>query len=70
MAKGSEREIYCSFEYFMRHGCRGCKLGRKCDEYDSRIKRDRININNSDINNFNSKKFVGEVNKNDKTKFD
>lgn len=54
----------------MRHGCRGCKLGRKCDEYDSRIKRDRINVNNSDINNFNSKKFVGEVNRNDKTKFD
>lgn len=31
----------------MKHGCRGCKLGRKCDEWD----RDRIKRNRSDCDN-------------------
>lgn len=45
--KDKKRELYCNLEYFMKHGCRGCKLGRKCDEWD----RDRVKRNRSDCDN-------------------
>ncbi|MDO5003599.1 MAG: hypothetical protein Q4E39_05180 [bacterium] len=46
--KNKSKEIYCDYDYFMKHGCKGCKLGRLCEEWGrNRIKRDS---NNNDTN--------------------
>ena len=29
----------CDIEYFMKNGCRGCKLSRLCEEKEQRIVR-------------------------------
>lgn len=45
--KEETKEIYCNYDYFMKHGCKGCKLGRLCEEWNrNRIKR------NSNSNDF------------------
>ena len=42
--KNKSKEIYCDYDYFMKHGCKGCKLGRLCEEWGrNRIKRDSDN---------------------------
>lgn len=47
----------------MKHGCRGCKLGRRCDEWDrDRIKRNRNNNDNGNIDIFNDKKLKELIN--------
>lgn len=51
----TKKEIFCSYDYFMRHNCRSCKLGRKCEEYENRIKRDRDNDRNGSANNSTKK---------------
>jgi len=41
----------CDIEYFMRHGCRGCKLSRLCAEKEKRDsdKNDKVyNTNSTD----------------------
>ncbi len=48
-----KKELFCSFSYCMKHKCHGCKNERKCDEWDSRNKRDSDNRNVSDSNNSN-----------------
>lgn len=40
-----KKELFCSFSYCMKHKCHGCKNERKCDEWDSRNKRDSNNRN-------------------------
>lgn len=53
--KNKEKELYCGFEYFMKHNCHGCKLGRKCQEWnENRIKRN-CNNRNAGSNDNNSK---------------
>lgn len=51
-----KRDVYCGLENFMKYGCTGCKLGRRCDEYENRVKRNRNNRNNSDTTVFDNKK--------------
>ena len=51
----TKKEIFCSYDYFMRHNCRSCKLGRKCEEYENRIKRDRDNDRNGSADNSTKK---------------
>lgn len=60
--KKKNKEAYCNLDYFMKHGCTGCKLGRRCDEYENRVKRDRDNRNSSDTTVFDNKK-LKELNK-------
>lgn len=28
-----KKDVYCGLEHFMKYGCVGCKLSRKCEEY-------------------------------------
>lgn len=64
--KAKNKDAYCNLDYFMKHGCTGCKLGRKCEEYyENGIERNRDNRNNINIDNFNNKKFISEVKQND-----
>lgn len=51
-----KKDVFCGLEHFMKHGCVGCKLSRKCEEYYDRFKRDRNNRNNINIDNFSNKK--------------
>lgn len=60
-----KKDVYCGLEHFMKNGCVGCKLSRKCEEYYDRFKRDRNNRNNINIDNFNNKKLISEVRQND-----
>ena len=54
--KNKSKEIYCDYDYFMKHGCKGCKLGRLCEEWGrNRIKRDSNN-NDTNYNIYNDKK--------------
>lgn len=49
--KKDKKEIYCSFEHFMKYKCNGCKLERECQEWD---KRNRTNsTSNSDDTSIN-----------------
>ena len=50
-----KKDVYCGLEHFMKNGCVGCKLSRKCEEYYDRFKRDRNN----------NKKLISEVRQND-----
>ena len=53
--KNKSEEIYCYYDYFMKHGCKGCKLGRLCEEWGrNRIKRDSNN-NDTNFNIYNDK---------------
>lgn len=53
--KNKSKEIYCDYDYFMKHGCKGCKLGRLCEEWGrNRIKRDSNN-NDTNFNIYNDK---------------
>ena len=55
--KNKKKEIYCNFDYFMKHGCKGCKLERLCDEWGrNRSKRDSDNYNLNHIINSNKQK--------------
>lgn len=57
--KNKSKEIYCDYDYFMKHGCKGCKLGRLCEEWGrNRIKRN--SINNDTRTNNNSNKWKGQ----------
>lgn len=60
-----KKDVYCGLVHFMKNGCVGCKLSRKCEEYYDRFKRDRNNRNNINIDNFNNKKLISEVRQND-----
>ena len=61
-----KKDVYCGLEHFMKYGCVGCKLSRRCEEYyENGIKRDRNNRNNINIDNFNNKKLISEVKQND-----
>lgn len=61
--KDKKRDLYCNFEYFMKHGCRGCKLGRRCEEWDrDRLERDSIS---NDIDNNSSCNKTEKVNGNE-----
>lgn len=51
MKDKKNKETYCNFDYMMKHNCRGCKLGRKCEEYEHRSKRDSSNSNNNHSDN-------------------
>ncbi len=61
MKKAAENNEFCSLDYFMKHGCQGCKLGRKCDEYYDRIKRIRNNNNRNSNISTGDKKHSKEV---------
>lgn len=37
MKKNKQKETYCSYEYFMKHKCNGCKLGRECEEWNAKM---------------------------------
>lgn len=56
------KDVFCGLEHFMKHGCVGCKLSRKCEEYYDKFKRDRNNRNSSDTTVFDNKK-LKELNK-------
>lgn len=58
-----KKDVYCGLEHFMKYGCVGCKLSRRCEEYyENGIKRDRDNRNSSDTTVFDNKK-LKELNK-------
>lgn len=60
------KDVFCGLEHFMKHGCVGCKLSRKCEEYYDRFKRNRDNTNSNNLINIDDKKYK-ELNKNGKT---
>lgn len=64
-----KKEVFCGLEHFMKYGCVGCKLSRKCEEYYDRVKRDRVNTNSNSHINIDDKKYK-ELNKNGKTSID
>lgn len=47
-----KKELFCSFSYCMKHKCHGCKNERKCDEWDSRNKRDSNDFINSIVEKY------------------
>ena len=61
-----KKDVYCGLEHFMKYGCVGCKLSRKCEEYYDGFKRDRDNTNSNNLINIDDKKYK-ELNKNGKT---
>lgn len=58
-----KKDVYCGLEHFMKYGCVGCKLSRKCDEYYGRFKRDRDNTNSNNLINIDDKKYKELKNK-------
>ncbi len=58
-----KRDVYCGLENFMKYGCVGCKLSRKCEEYYDGFKRDRDNTNSNNLINIDDKKYKELKNK-------
>lgn len=57
------KDVFCGLEHFMKYGCVGCKLSRKCEEYYDGFKRDRDNTNSNNLINIDDKKYKELKNK-------
>lgn len=72
--KKPKENPFCDFSFFMKHGCRGCKRQRECEEYEAWIKRDSTNnINNNSVcvsNNKFKKRLSGKVKQRTKAKIE
>lgn len=40
------KNMYCSFEFFMKNNCNGCKLGRECDAWNEKNNKNKFGIKN------------------------
>lgn len=58
-----KKDVFCGLEHFMKNGCVGCKLSRKCEEYYDGFKRDRDNTNSNNLINIDDKKYKELKNK-------